>query len=197
MEKKTLRKEVLARRNGMPEQERIEKSIEIANKVSGLEKFQKSTVILLYEAIRSEVETKLIYAEAKRQGKEIYYPRVEGEKMEFYRVDETTRFDISAFGIREPLPESTKAYVPNSADVLMVLMPGAVFDEEGNRIGYGGGYYDKYIHWLHQLIAEERVSKVAVSFACQVVDVGMIKREKHDIQVDCIVTEEDVYGKFI
>ena len=195
--KKDLRKEILAQRNALLQQERIAKSEQIASKVIAMKAFAQSEVVLLYAPIKSEVDTQGIFLEAKRLGKEIYYPRVLGEQMEFYRIEEDTEYDTSAYGIREPKPESAKAYVPDKDDTVLVVMPGAVFDRDGNRIGYGGGYYDKYIHWLHQFIAEERVSKVAVSFACQVVDVGMIKREKHDIQVDCIVTEEDVYGKFI
>ena len=187
--KKELRKELLRRRNAMLQQERKEKSARIANKVMALDMFKKSNKVLLYEAIRSEVETELIYREAKKQKKAIYYPRVIGDKMEFYLVDESTEFDISNFGIREPRPETTKAYEPNSKDAVFMLMPGAVFDKAGNRIGYGGGYYDKYIHWLYHHIAEDNVAKVAVAFECQLVDIGVIECESHDIKVNYIITE--------
>ena len=197
MEKKMLRKEVLARRNGMPEQERVEKSFQIAQRVTAFEEFINSRIVLLYEAIRSEVETCEIYSEAKRLKKEIYYPRVLGEQMEFYRVDDTTEFDISPFGIKEPKPESTKAYQPKQEDAIFVVMPGVAFDKAGNRIGYGGGYYDKYICNLAARLPQENICKVAVIYECQLVEEGFIPKESHDVQVDYIVTEEDVYGKFI
>lgn len=71
-------------------------------------------------------------------------------------------------------------------------MPGAVFDEAGNRIGYGGGYYDKYLHWLENMLPFENICKVAVAFECQLVDLGMIENEPHDVQVNYIVTESKV-----
>lgn len=185
MEKKKLRKEILARRDALPEKERHEKSLQIANKIIGLEEFKNANKILLYAHMRSEVETTEIYRESQRQGKDIFYPRVIGEKMEFYLVDEKTEFEISPFGVSEPKAEVSKLFVPNQKDKILVLMPGAVFDEAGNRIGYGGGYYDKYLHWLEGML----VCKVAVAFECQLVDLGMIENEPHDVKVDYIVTE--------
>ena len=190
--KKELRKEILARRNALSLQERAEKSTQIASKVTSLAEFQKSNKTLLYAPIRSEVETDAIYLEARRLSKAVYYPRVLGNEMEFYLVDETTTLEQGSFGIREPKLESAKQLVPNTQDEIFVLMPGAVFDEAGNRIGYGGGYYDKYLEWLVGMVPAERICKVAVGFACQMVEKGRIVRETHDVQVDYIVTESQV-----
>lgn len=190
--KKELRKEILARRNALSLQEREEKSAKIANKVIALEKFQKSNIVLLYAPIRSEVETNAIYLEARRLGKSVYYPRVLGNDMEFYFVDETTTLEQGSFGIREPKPEATRQFMPNVQDNIFVLMPGAVFDEAGNRIGYGGGYYDKYLEWLASVMPAEQICKVAVGFACQMVEKGRIVKETHDVRVDYIVTESQV-----
>ena len=167
-----------------------EKSMQIARKVIALEVFQKSNKVLLYEPIKSEVGTLEILQEAYRLSKDVYYPRVLGEQMEFYRVDETTEFEISAYGIREPKPESTVVYEPGEKDMAFVIIPGAVFDMEGNRIGYGGGYYDKYLHGLASVVPEENICKVAVAYECQIVEIGNIETESHDVQVDYIVTEE-------
>ena len=190
--KKELRKEILARRNALSVQEREEKSIEIARKVIALEEFENSNKILLYAPIRSEVKTSNIYMEARRLRKAVYYPRVLGDEMEFYFVDETTELETSKYGIREPKVEEVKQFVPNTQDKIFILMPGAVFDEDGNRIGYGGGYYDKYLHWLASRISLENICKVAVAFACQVVELGKIEPEIHDVQADFIVTENQV-----
>lgn len=193
MDKKELRKEILTRRKNLSKQECYEKSKAIAEKVLRLEVFKTCNKILLYEPIRNEVETKEIAQEAKLLKKEIFYPRVLGEKMEFYRVDETTEFETSTFGILEPKPESTSSLVPKEEDVILVLMPGAVFDREGNRIGYGGGYYDKYLHWLESVVAPEQIYKVAVAYECQLVEEGQIVKEPHDMVADYIITEREVY----
>ena len=112
--------------------------------------------------------------------------------MEFYLVDETTTLEQGSYGIREPKLEPAKQFVPNVQDEIFVLMPGAVYDEAGNRIGYGGGYYDKYLEWLASVMSAKQICKVAVGFACQMVETGKIVSEAHDIRVDYIVTESQV-----
>lgn len=187
--KKEVRKEILARRNRLSEQERKEKSEWIAKRVTALEVFQSADVVLLYASMKSEVETDAILREARRQGKQIYYPRVIGDKMEFYLVVEATEMELSSYGIREPKPESTVAFEPREQDKIFVLMPGAVFDEAGNRIGYGGGYYDKYLQWLVGVTPSENICKAAVAYECQMVESGLIESEPHDVCVDYVITE--------
>lgn len=190
MNKKELRKEILAYRSGLSRQVCLEKSKVIAEKVIKSKEFQKSNRILLYAPIRNEVETQEIYQEAKRLGKEIYLPRILGKEMEFYLVDGETEFETSAYGICEPKPESTTRLELKEEDVILVVLPGAVFDREGNRIGYGGGYYDKYLSRLIEVVPQEQVCKVAVAYACQIVETGKIINEEHDIKADYVITEE-------
>ena len=190
MDKKILRKEILARRSALSVQERQEKSGKIAAAVVGLEEFQKSDKVLLYVPIRGEVETEEIYQSARMLSKDIYYPRVQGREMEFYLVNETTEFETSPYGIREPKPETTIAYEPKASDRVFVVIPGAAFDRAGNRIGYGGGYYDKYLDWLKGWLPSEQICKVAVAYECQIVEVGLIEKEPHDIKVDYVIMEE-------
>lgn len=192
MNKKELRKEAIARRNGLSSQERKEKSAQIAERVVSLDEFEACNTILLYQSIRSEVETGGIYLEAKHLKKEIYVPRVEGDVMEFYRMDEMTEWEVSLFGIKEPKPESTIAYKPKAEDKVFVVMPGVAFDKRGNRIGYGGGYYDKYLSNLMEDISLQSLCKVAVLFQCQLVEEGRIPKEVHDVSADYIVTETEL-----
>ena len=188
MDKKELRKRILELRGALSPKERHDKSICIAQQVLELECFKTCNKILLYMPVRSEVETQGIYQAAQRLGKKIYYPRVNGQQMEFYLINEMTEFDISAFGIKEPKP--TIAFELNDEDEVLIIVPGVVFDRRGNRIGYGGGYYDKYLHWMEHVSARGKISKVAVAYACQIVEDGLIKNEVHDVQTDYIITEE-------
>lgn len=189
MNKKELRKEGLARRSAMSQMECIEKSKKIASKVIELEAFQKCNKVLLYASAKNEVETADIFEEAKRRGKDIYYPRVMGEYMEFYHINEKTEFEMSAFGIREPKPETTVGFIPSKKDSILIVVPGVVFDEDGNRIGYGGGYYDKYIGWLENRIPASDICKVAVAYECQMVECGRMTVEPHDSKIDFVLTE--------
>jgi 5-formyltetrahydrofolate cyclo-ligase len=189
MDKKILRKEFLARRSELSLEEREEKSTKIADLVIALEAFEKSDKVLLYAPIRGEVETEKIYRSARLLSKDVYYPRVQGKEMEFYLVNETTEYEMSRYGIKEPKPESTIAYEPKVSDRVFVVIPGAAFDREGNRIGYGGGYYDKYLHWLKGRLPSEQICKVAVAYECQMVETGNIEKELYDVQMDYILTE--------
>ena len=193
MNKKELRKEILARRDGLSQKERAEKSAQIVTKVLELEGLKRANKILSYASMRSEVETDEIYRKARELGKEIYYPRVQGDKMEFYFVEDMMKFEISTFGVREPQIELAKQFSHREDDVVFVLMPGVAFDKEGNRIGYGGGYYDKYLHWLEGIVKSENICKVAVAYECQMVDIGKIDVEEHDVRPDYIVTEHNTY----
>ena len=193
MNKKELRKAILARRDDLSLKERDEKSAQIVTSVLELEGLKNANKILLYASMRSEVQTDDICYKAKLLGKEIYYPRVQGDEMKFYSVDEDETFEVSTFGVREPKVELAKVFLPKEEDVIFVLMPGVVFDHKGNRIGYGGGYYDKYLHWLEQMVESENICKAAVAYECQMVDVGKIDREAHDVRPDYIVTESNIY----
>ncbi len=190
MDKRKMRKDILARRNALSQQECLEKSKVIVAKLKELEEFKRSNKVLLYAPIRNEVETEEICEAAKRKGKAIYYPRVLGKEMKFYCIDETTEFEISTYGIREPKPESTRLFEPKTEDEVLVIVPGVAFDREGNRIGYGGGYYDKYLKWLETVVSKEQIYKVAVAYECQIIESGMIENEAHDVQMDYVITEE-------
>jgi 5-formyltetrahydrofolate cyclo-ligase len=100
-------------------------------------------------------------------------------EMKFYLLDETTEFEISKYGIREPKPESTVLFEPMQNDVIFVVMPGAVFDRNGNRIGYGGGFYDKF------LSAEPDHPTVALCYDFQVI--SKLETEEFDIPVDLVL----------
>lgn len=191
--KKALRKEILAHRDALSFEERKQKSIQIGRSVIEQDAFQKADKILMFASYKSEVDTNPMFEAAQKLHKDIYYPRIVGKEMEFYRVDETTEFELSRFGIREPKREESKRFVPEEGDRIFILMPGAVFDKVGNRIGYGGGFYDRYLEKLEQKREYKNIYKVAVAFACQMVEQNRISYEIHDIRPDCIVTENEVY----
>ena len=192
--KKELRKEILARRDALSLEERAEKSVRISESVIKLDEFKNAAKLLLFSSIRSEVDTTEIYNAANILSKEIYYPRVMDNRMEFYLVDETTEWQTGKFGIREPKVNELRKLKVDPKDKIFVLMPGAVFDKNGNRIGYGGGYYDKYLQQLEEKLPLKNLYKVAVAYDCQMVENGMIEAEVHDVKPDCIVTETHKYN---
>lgn len=192
--KQELRKEILQKRDSLTPEERSEKSKRITERVVVHENFREADVILLFSSYKSEVDTTGIFAVARRDGKDVYYPRVQGEEMEFYKVESEMDLLEGYRGIREPAADSHKRFALPTDKKICVIMPGAVFDEAGNRIGYGGGYYDKFIEKLEtsmrKEVAKRNIYKIALAFGCQIVEVGLISNEVYDKKVDDIITED-------
>lgn len=187
--KKQLRTEILSIRKNLTPEERLVKSHSIATKLVACTEFQQADKILLYAANKSEVDTTEIHEEARRLGKSIYYPKVEGNEMEFYHVQDLTELQEGFRGIREPLASDETRININPNDKICIIMPGAVFDNDGNRIGYGGGYYDKYLKNLSELLADKNITKIAICYTCQIVETGIIPVEEFDVKYDLLISE--------
>lgn len=193
-----LRKEILQRRDALSLEERIEKSHQIAEKVIAQKEFIEADKILLFASYKSEVNTEAIFVKAKALGKEIYYPKVIGKEMEFFKMESETDLKEGYRGIPEPEENAEKQFRPVMRDRICVIMPGAVFDAEGNRIGYGGGYYDKYLQQLEAIwendktMLKKHIYKLALAFQFQIVESGKILREQYDIKVDSVITEDQI-----
>jgi 5-formyltetrahydrofolate cyclo-ligase len=96
-------------------------------------------------------------------------------------------------GILEPKENTQREFVPLQDKKIFVLVPGAVFDREGGRIGYGGGFYDKFLNRLEGEILQENLCKMAVAYECQIIEKGKIPKEFHDVSPDYIITEENKF----
>ena len=149
----------------------------IAQKVIASDNFREATDIFCYMDFDGEVGTEHIIDEAWRLGKDIWLPKVCGGEMSFYLVESEKELVRGAFGILEPTGESERA----PGDDGLVIIPGIAFDKHYNRIGYGKGYYDRY------LSAHPNLFKLALAFDIQLVD--KIPAEECDCRMDMIFTE--------
>ena len=180
-EKSLLRKEVLHKRNSMSHFEISTKSKLIQQKLIESPVFNQSKSIGLYLAIGSEVQTREIINYALDLGKTVLLPRIMSNDLRFYVVDqkdfEENSFDVNRFGIKEPKIDNKPA---DFIDLLII--PGIVFDMYGFRIGYGYGYYDKYL-------TNNKFSK-SIGLAY---DFQFIKKPipilPHDRKIDVLITE--------
>lgn len=193
METKALiRKRALQVRDGLTPKERAQKSTRIIHKIIEHDRYQQADSILVYVNYKSEVETTGLIETALKDGKAVYCPRVQGKEMEFYRIHAIQELVDGYKGIREPVENKDKIFVmeetagKKKSDSLMI-MPGSAFDEQRNRIGYGGGYYDKYLE-KHPLLYT-----IALGFQCQIQK--SIPADTFDWKPDVIVTECNIYGK--
>ena len=175
--KEELRNKILKKRARLSAEDVRRRSKRICELVRGMEAYEKAADICLYMPVRNEVDVTYLADAARNDGKRLWIPRVEGRKMNFYRWDEDTKLTKGVFGISEPAAERP---LPREAEAL-VVMPGAVFSRERDRIGYGGGYYDAFI------AGREKCHTVAVCYDFQIVD--RIPREAHDVRPDAVVSD--------
>lgn len=183
-EKDRIRKKILKQRESMTEEMCHQASDEILRQVLSLAAFQAATSILLFASFRKEVETKGIFRAARQCGMTIGFPRIEpnlrGERgMRFYQVDREEQMQNGFFGIAEPV---SSCPAMDGADLM--VMPGVVFDLQCHRIGFGGGFYDRY------LASHSIRTVVAVAYDFQVIDA--IPYEPTDMSPDLIITESRI-----
>ena len=180
--KKDIRKYVLEKRNQLTCQEWKEKSHRIYEKVVSHPFFLCADMVFCYVDYRREVGTRAIIEKAWELKKKVAVPKVEGDNMTFYYIQKFSDLWEGYRGIMEP-DTTYPADVPHA----LVIMPGAAFDKNGNRIGYGKGYYDKFLH-LHK-----NYHTMALSFELQLVD--KIPADTYDVRPEILITEENVYVK--
>lgn len=163
-----------------------EYSKKIHDRLFDLDKFIKCTILFTYISFGKEVDTHEIINKALMMNKHVYVPRVEQNELNFYEIHGLDNLIKSNFGILEPDDHIHNKYVSSLSkdnDKLM-LLPGLAFDKTGNRIGYGAGYYDRYLgrfplnEWL----------KIALAYDFQVTN--KLTVGKYDVPTDFIVTPD-------
>lgn len=189
LQKKELRKEAKLYRKSVSEGDRLNKSTDIIKNLKDLEAFIKAEVILMYASLSDEVETLRLMRELLEEGKkEIYCPVTQGDKMEFYRIQSLDDLKEGNFHVLEPeIAEETLLKPANNVNYCMI-MPGLMFDKKGNRLGYGKGYYDKYLAGLDK---DVNMTTIALSYESMVKD--EIPAEEPDRRADYIVTDKGLY----
>ena len=176
--KKELRKEILDIRSSLTGDDVKRHSETICSRLTDTQQYRRAENVCLYMPIRNEVDVTLIMERARADGKTVWLPRVRDGLMHFHLYDEETALVGGAFGIQEPDSESVLA--PGCET--LVVMPGAVFSENRDRIGYGGGYYDRFLEKYGECMT------AAVCYDFQIM--AEIPAEEHDIRPELIVSEK-------
>jgi len=185
-QKKELRKKVINERDQLTEKDIAGKSRLIGENLFRLQAYRNAEIIMYFISFGTEVDTRPMVEETIRQGKIALAPkpRPEERKMIPSRIlDWDNDFIPGAYNILEPKEEALRPYNPDQIDLLIV--PGVAFDLKGNRLGYGGGYYDRFFALL-----KPGTPLVALVFELQVVP--EVPVEEWDRRVDVIVTEKRI-----
>ena len=173
--KQEIRRLVRQRKREMAAEEIAEKSAALAATFLATDAYRRAKTIYGYLPFNQEVRTLPILEQALRDGKQVTLPKCKGDEMRFILVDDLGAVAPSAFGAPEPIADGPVA----SDAAALVLMPGVAFDRSGHRIGYGGGYYDRF------LACEPEHPTIALCFDFQVFD--HLETDAHDVPVNLVL----------
>lgn len=181
-EKQEVRKWILEQRKQLSAEERREKSNKILKRLLCREEYRKAKRIFVYVSMGAEVETKALIEQAWKDGKIVAVPKTAAErKMYFLPIQSFAELQKNSFGVSEPTGGKEKTLIPQEGDLFLVPIVG--FDRNKNRMGYGGGYYDRYF------AKHKGFRKIGLAFAMQMQE---IPTEETDIPLDEIITENGV-----
>jgi 5-formyltetrahydrofolate cyclo-ligase len=185
-DKSSIRKELLKKRDDIPPEVRMAKNRLIQANLGSLSEVKSACTIFLYASFRSEVDTFQLISNALSSGKRVILPKVDAtnKMLQLYEIKSLEELAPGYMGIPE-LPGTAATKLNDVSDIDAVIIPGACYDEKGNRVGYGGGYYDRLLSGLLKT-----VPIVAPAYEEQIVE--SIPAEPHDIKVSVIVTDRRV-----
>lgn len=175
MNKQQLRQAIRQRKRAMTQEEIEDRSRSLCEKFLKSDGYRRCTCLYGYLPYNQEVRTWPILQQALADGKQVAVPKVYGDEMKFIYLTDLTQVAAGYAGIPEPIADGP---VAEQQDAL-VLMPGLAFDPQGHRIGYGGGFYDKF------LAAEPNHPTLALCYDFQMLPA--LETEEHDIPVDYVL----------
>ena len=182
--KKAMRQKLLELRRALGEEARAEKSQYIQNRFLALPEFRQAGQVMFFLNFNSEVATTELVEKALALGKKVALPRCTPGRvllpLEVRDIEADT--EAGTLGIREP-KAGLFQIEPSALDLIVV--PGVGFDRNGNRLGFGGGYYDRFLKKLRP-----STPRVALAFACQVSE--ELPVEEFDERITLLVTEYEV-----
>ena len=175
MDKRELRSSIRAQKRAMTEEMIQQKSRILGELFAASEAYRNAKTIYGYLPYNQEVRTVPMLQRALEDGKCVAVPKVYGDEMRFICMTDLTRVEKGYAGIPEPVDDRPVAEDPTA----LVLMPGLAFDPQGHRIGYGGGFYDKFLE------KEPNHPTLALCYDFQMLP--KLETESHDIPVDWVI----------
>lgn len=183
--KKAIRERIIQERDSIPKNIKEAKDAAIMEHILSLHEFSDAKTIFLYASFRSEVNTTDLIIISLDRGKMIVLPKVEKEnrRLKLYVLDNMNELVTGHMGIPEPAASEDRLRTLD--DIELIIIPGIAFDEYGNRLGYGAGFYDRLLSET-----KRRIPVFAPAYEEQIVE--KIPAEPHDIKVDKIITDKRI-----
>lgn len=184
-QKATLRKKVLQLKDELSTEEWESRSASIHKQLFHSKEWNQAKVVAVYYSVKKEVDTLQIIKQGMIEGKKIALPKCDPSKkqLQFYTIDSLDHLEVVYYGIPEPI--RSKCEPIQGEQLELMIVPGVVFATSGYRIGYGAGYYDRYLE-EHQ----DAFQTTGLAFECQLVPESNLPIESFDVPVDMLITEK-------
>ena len=179
--KTQIRRSCLERRAGLPASRHACLSRQAQQRLADLALFRQAQTLALYCPIRAELDTRWLLQQAREAGLRVGLPRVQGDQLHFLRCDNPATLCPGCFGVPEPM--AGELLLPEQFDV--VVVPGVAFDRRGGRLGYGKGFYDRFL-----CQCRPDAMRIGLGFSFQLLP--QLPCEPHDVTLQALVTEKEV-----
>lgn len=181
--KTRIRAEYKEKRRNIPPDEKTSLDRAVCTRFLGLSSYRFADTVLLYSPLKHEIDTSAIALDALAKGKKVAYPRcMDGNRMVYHYVTTLDELTEGMYGIKEP-DTSLPLYTPDSKMHTVCVLPAIVYDKDGYRLGYGKGYYDRFLSGF-------RGTKAGLIYSGFIID--SVPRGRFDMPSDIIITEKGV-----
>ncbi len=181
--KNQIRNTYKEKRKNIPLEEKHKRDNAICNRFLSLSSYRFADTILLYSPLKYEIDTSKIAIDAFSKGKKVAYPRcIEGNEMVYHYVTSFSDLSSGMYGINEP-KEALPIFAPSPAEHVICVLPAILYDKNGYRLGYGKGYYDRFL-------ASFKGTKAGLIYSDFIVN--EIPCGRFDLKSDVVITEKGV-----
>lgn len=178
--KKEIREKYLAIRKNIINRE--EKTKEILDRLLNDSTYQKANTVALFKSFNFEVDTNSIIDISLSNNKVVALPRIEQDEIVFYKINSKSVLVKNKYKIEEPISKKDNYIEKENID--LVIVPGLCFDRSGNRLGYGKGFYDRFL-------SGTSIRTIAICFDEQLLDEGLLPASNSDVKIEEIITNKE------
>ncbi|WP_442855838.1 5-formyltetrahydrofolate cyclo-ligase [Butyrivibrio sp. AD3002] len=193
--KEELRKQMSDKRNLLSEKEKAVLDSNIFEKLIDSKEYTDANNILVYCSMGNEADTHNIICSALSDNKNVFCPVItdtKGRAMEFVRIEALSDLIPGKFGINEPQINNDSVLYKGHEGKTLIILPGLLFDRKGNRIGYGGGFYDRYIMRFKNEISDDTMKPIAIGYNFQLVSDDLTEyMGSFDFKTSMIITDKE------
>ncbi|XP_055840116.1 5-formyltetrahydrofolate cyclo-ligase [Episyrphus balteatus] len=176
---------------------RKKQSYAITERVIGTDDFKKAQTISIYLSTSTEVDTTNLLTEMFQQGKKVFVPTYNKNVMEMVKLDSMLDYEslpLTKWNIKQPNISDGRENALTCGGIDLFIVPGVAFSRKGGRLGHGMGFYDKYFKRHSETYPDKKSILMAIAFKEQIVPVTELPLAEHDVILDYVVTQDDVFS---